>query len=122
MNKPTLLEDSPDFSLVLGGPLYQLFQRSHLSGGALELLHRRILFIPLFAWLPLLLLSLIGGRALGGAIKIPFLHDIEAHARFLVALPVLVAAGQIGRMSCLFACQASAPTEVAPSCVPSLRY
>jgi hypothetical protein len=28
----------------------------------------------------------------------------------------------IGRMSCLFACQASAPAEVAPSCVPSLRY
>ena len=28
----------------------------------------------------------------------------------------------IGRMSCLFACQASAPAEVAPSCVPPLRY
>jgi hypothetical protein len=56
------------------------------------LLHHRILFISLFAWLPLLLLSLIGGHALGGAIKIPFLHDIEAHTRFLVALPVLVAA------------------------------
>ena len=92
MNKTTLLQESPDFSLVLGGPLYQLFRRSHLSGDALELLHRRILFIPLFAWLPLLLLSLIGGHALGGAIKIPFLHDIEAHARFLVALPALVAA------------------------------
>jgi hypothetical protein len=39
-----------------------------------------------------LLLSLIGGYARGGAIKIPFLYDIEAHARFLVALPVLVAA------------------------------
>jgi hypothetical protein len=92
MNKNTFLQKSPDFSLVLGGPLYQLFRKAHLSGGALELLHRRILFISLFAWLPLLLLSLMGGHALGGAIKIPFLHDIEAHARFLVALPVLVAA------------------------------
>jgi hypothetical protein len=92
MNKSTPLQESPDFSLVLGGPLYQLFQKSHLSGGALELLHRRILLIPLFAWLPLLLLSLIGGHALGGVVKIPFLHDIEAHARFLVALPALIAA------------------------------
>jgi len=92
MNKPTPLQESPDFSLVLGGPLYQLFRRTHVSGDALELLHRRILFISLFAWLPLLLLSLIGGHALGGAIKVPFLHDIEAQVRFLVALPVLIAA------------------------------
>ncbi len=92
MNKTTLLNEPPDFSLVLGGPLYQLFRRSRLSGDALELLHRRILFISLFAWLPLLLLSLIGRHALDGAIKIPFLCDIEAHSRFLVALPVLVAA------------------------------
>jgi len=92
MNKTSPLQKSPDFSLVLGGPLYQLFRRTHVSGDALELLHRRILFISLFAWLPLLLLSLIGGHALGGAIKVPFLHDIEAQVRFLVALPVLIAA------------------------------
>jgi hypothetical protein len=71
MNKTTL-QESPDFPLVLGGPLYQLFRRSHLAGDALELLHRRMLFIPLVAWLPLLLLSLIRGHALGGAIEIPF--------------------------------------------------
>jgi len=92
MNKNTFLQESPDFSLVLGGPLYQLFQKAHLSGGHLELLQRRILFISLFAWLPLLLLSLMNGDALGGDIKIPFFYDIEAHTRFLVALPMLVAA------------------------------
>lgn len=82
----------PDFSLVLGGPLFQLCRRSHLSGDALELLHRRILVITLFVWLPLLFLSALEGHAIGGAIKIPFLHDIEANVRFLVALPVLIAA------------------------------
>jgi hypothetical protein len=92
MNKNTFLQESTDFSLVLGGPLYQLFRRAHLSGGHLELLRRRILLLSIFAWLPLMLLSLMGGHALGGAIKIPFLYDIEAHVRFLVALPVLVAA------------------------------
>jgi hypothetical protein len=64
----------------------------HLSGDAMELLHRRALVIPLLAWLPLMLLSVLDGHALGGAIKIPFLQDFEAHARFLVALPALIVA------------------------------
>jgi len=81
-----------DFSLVLGGPLFQLFRRTHLSGDGLELLRRRILAITIFTWLPLLLLSVIEGHALGGSIKISFLRDIEAHVRFLIALPVLLGA------------------------------
>ncbi|MCJ7711256.1 MAG: hypothetical protein MUQ32_10565, partial [Chloroflexi bacterium] len=51
-----------------------------------------MLVMPLLAWLPLLVLSVLEGRAFGGSIKIPFLYDVEAHARFLVALPVLIAA------------------------------
>ena len=49
----------PDFSLVLGGPLYQLWLRSRLSGDTLELLHRRIFVLTLAAWAPLLLLSVV---------------------------------------------------------------
>ncbi len=81
-----------DFSLVLGGPLFQLYRRAHLSGDALDLLHRRMLVIPLFAWLPLLLLSVLEGNALGGLTKIVFLRDVEVHVRFLIALPMLIAA------------------------------
>jgi hypothetical protein len=92
MTKSSILDEPPDFSLVLGGPLFQMWRRTHLSGDALELLHRRILVISVVAWLPLLVLSVIGGHALGGAIKVPFLYDIEAHVRFLIALPILVAA------------------------------
>lgn len=92
MNKSTLLQESPDFSLVLGGPLYQLFRRTHVSGNTLELLHRRILAFWLVTWLPLFCLSVLSGHALGDAIKIPFLRDLEAQVRFLVALPVLIAA------------------------------
>jgi hypothetical protein len=92
MNKSTLLQESPDFSLVLGGPLYQLFRRARLSGNALELLQRRILAFWVITWLPLLCLSALGGYALGNAIKIPFLRDLEAQVRFLVALPLLIAA------------------------------
>lgn len=92
MNKSEIIDDQPDFSLVLGGPLFQLFRRAHLSGDTLELLHRRMLAITCIAWVPLLVLSALAGHALGGAIRIPFLHDIEAHARFLIALPILIAA------------------------------
>jgi hypothetical protein len=92
IQRSTLLEESPDFSLVLGGPMYQLLRRFHLSGPALEALYRRIWVITLVAWLPLLVLSVLGGHALGGASQLPFLHDIEAQVRFLVALPVLIAA------------------------------
>ncbi len=92
MPEPEVPQETPDFSLVLGGPLFQLFRRTHLSGAGLELMKRRIVFIALFAWLPLLVLALLSGRALGGGVKIPFLFDIETHARFLIALPVLIAA------------------------------
>ncbi|HEU0038673.1 MAG TPA: hypothetical protein VFR76_05310, partial [Verrucomicrobiae bacterium] len=81
-----------DFSLVLGGPLYQLFRRAHLSGDALELLQRRILVIALLAWLPLLVLSVVEGHAWGDGVTMPFLKDVDAHVRFLIALPLLVLA------------------------------
>jgi hypothetical protein len=84
-------DDPRDFSIVLGGPLYQLLRRAHMSGDALELARRRIIAISLVAWLPLLVLSIAGGAALGG-VAVPFLHDFHAHSRFLVAVPLMVAA------------------------------
>jgi hypothetical protein len=70
--------------------LFQLLVRSRLTAPALELIKRRIVFIALFAWMPLLLLSLVTGKAWGGGL--PFLYDMEMHARFLVALPLLIGA------------------------------
>src|SRR4051794_14801523 len=86
----TLLQEPHDFSLILGGPLYQLLRRAHLSGSALEQLHRRILAAALIAWLPLALLSLVQAPPDGA--RLTFLRDIETHVRFLIALPVLIAA------------------------------
>jgi len=82
----------PDFSLVLGGPLYQLWRRLRLSGDTLELLHRRVLVLTMVAWAPLLLLSVMEGAAWGGRVTLSFLHDVGLHARLLVALPLLVVA------------------------------
>jgi len=86
------LRNPPDFSLVHGGPLFQLLLRSHLSDDALELARRRIIVISLLAWLPLLLLSALEGTLLGGNVAVPFLMDFDVHIRFLVAIPLMVGA------------------------------
>jgi hypothetical protein len=86
------LGSQEDFSVVLGGPLFQLLRRLGLTGDALQLAQRRVLVISAVAWFPLLVLSLVQGRALGGQVAVPFLRDIETHVRFLVVVPLLVAA------------------------------
>jgi hypothetical protein len=78
--------------LVVGGPLYQLLCRAHLSGNALELIRQRIVALVGVAWLPLLMLSTLERHVLGGTASLPFLSDIEVHVRFLVALPLLIVA------------------------------
>ena len=81
-----------DFSLVLGGPLYQVWRRLMLSGPALELIGRRMVGIPMVAWMPLLVLSAYQGLAAGHAVAVPFVLDIEVHARYLLAIPILLMA------------------------------
>jgi hypothetical protein len=90
MTKSETLNQDPDFSLVVGGPLFQLYRRAYLSGDSLELVQRRVVLITAIAWLPPLVLSMIDGHAMSGTIALPFLHDIETHVRFLVALPILI--------------------------------
>lgn len=83
--------DARDFSLIPGGPLYQLLLKTRLAQAPLGLVRRRMLLFAGLAWLPLLILSLIDGRALDG-VDLPFLADVGAYARFLVALPMLMLA------------------------------
>ena len=92
MAQPEIANEAPEFSLVLGGPLFNFFRRARLSGHTLEFARRRVVVIAGVAWLPLLLLALIGGHAIGGPLQIPFLYDIEAQVRFLIALPILIVA------------------------------
>ena len=92
MSGDSFLRDRPDFSLVLGGPIFQLLRRAHLTDDALVLVRQRIIVISLFSWLPLLVLSALEGKALGGSAAVPFLLDLEVHVRFLVAMPLLIGA------------------------------
>ena len=86
--EPYSTQQVSDYSPVLGGPLFQLFRRAHLSGDGLELLYRRVFALTLIAWLPLSILSTLSHSAS----RLSFFRDVEVHIRFLVALPVLIAA------------------------------
>ena len=79
------------FSLAIGGPLYDLYRRARLLDPPIELLERRVAAVVAVAWLPLLLLSLIDGKAVAG-VRVPFVMDFSVHARLLIALPLMVAA------------------------------
>jgi hypothetical protein len=84
-------EQCSDFSLVTGGPLYQLWRRSRLCGDEMQWVRRRIIVMVLLAWVPLLLLSMAEGHAWGSAVALTFVKDLETHAKLLIALPLLIA-------------------------------
>jgi hypothetical protein len=92
MNHLTDNKQTDDFSLVLGGPLFQFLMRARLTTDTLNLVKRRVIVISLLTWLPLLVLSVLSGDAFGGASKVPFFYDVDVHVRFLVALPLLLVA------------------------------
>ena len=85
-----LLPEAQDFSLVLGGPLYQLLHKVHLDDDdATSHLKRRIGVICGIIWLPLLLLCAIHGT-LAQTNGVSFLRDIETHVRLLIAVPMMI--------------------------------
>ncbi len=55
-----------------------------------------IFALPVLAWLPLLVLSTIDGKLLPGSVGTPFLYDLSAHIRLLVALPLFILAARVG--------------------------
>ena len=57
----------------------------------IEHVERRLIAVIVVTWLPLLLLSLSEGKAFGGA-RIPFALDLNVQTRFVIALPMLIAA------------------------------
>jgi hypothetical protein len=83
---------SSNFSLVLGGPLYQILSRTHLSDDALRHVRSRILLFAIVCWLPLLVLSALDGHLRDDGVAVPFFKDIEVYSRFLLALPLLIVA------------------------------
>ena len=87
-----LLRDAQDFSLVHGGPLFQLLLRAHLSSAGMSLVARRMIAFVLITWVPLLVLAALERNLFATNVAVPFLLDLETHIRFLVVVPLLLAA------------------------------
>jgi hypothetical protein len=56
---------------------------------------RRAALSVLVTWIPLLILSAIDGDATGHHVTVAFLHDFAVHARFLLAVPMLILADAV---------------------------
>jgi hypothetical protein len=80
------------FSLVEGGPIYRFQRATHMALPNRSGVVKRALLTTLVTWFPLLLLSLVQGRAFGTQVQMPFLDDFAAAIRFLIGLPLLVVA------------------------------
>jgi len=85
----------PSFSFSEGGLFLPLLRWRHPGGDARLPLRARVVAVTLLAWLPLLLLSALEGHALGTRVAVPFLHDVDAHIRFLLSLPLLMVAAVV---------------------------
>jgi hypothetical protein len=88
----TVLAHESELEFELGGPAYRLMQRIGLIKGAGPSIRRRIVGFLLITWVPLLLFSLIEGRALGPTPRESFLLDFATYARFFLAVPLLFVA------------------------------
>jgi hypothetical protein len=88
----TILAHESELEFELGGPAYRLMQRIGLIQGAGPSLGRRVVGFLLITWVPLLLFSLIEGRALGPTPRESLLLDFATYARFFLAVPLLFVA------------------------------
>lgn len=89
---------SPDFCLVRGDPWYRLQGAVHLiPANGKDGTFRRIIFFVLLTWLPPVLWALATGRAFASDSGEPLLRHFGLHARFLIALPVLILGERLAR-------------------------
>jgi hypothetical protein len=79
----------PQFLLTAGGPAYRLEQRLGLIREKSPIVVRRAFLSLLLTWIPLLVLSALEKSAIGH-VPVPFLRDFAVHARFLLAVPLLL--------------------------------
>jgi hypothetical protein len=83
--------ESADFNLTGGGILRRVLPQRWLGSATLRAA------IVVLAWLPVLVLCIVAGTAVGDNVETPFLGDPVPHARFLLAFPIFIASGSLIR-------------------------
>jgi hypothetical protein len=92
MTDPTDDRSLKSFNLVQGGAIDRLNDRLGLAAKTARRRLLKVAMLVLVTWLPLLLLSFVAGNAFRHRESddfLPFLHDPEVQARFLIVLPLL---------------------------------
>jgi hypothetical protein len=97
MSAPT--EKTAEVVFTRGGPSYRLSQRIGFEHADRPGRLYKILLLILVTWVPLLLLSLFEGHALGGSVAVPLLRDPVVYSRFLFVVPLLVLAQVVVELS-----------------------
>jgi hypothetical protein len=92
MSEAGTAADPVDFSVARQDALYEAQRAARLIPDRGFGLVRRILLYLLVAWVPPVVWALANRRAFEGVVAEPLLQHFEVHARFLVAVPLLLAA------------------------------
>jgi hypothetical protein len=85
-------DKTSEFSLARGGLLYGVLTRAGLTKPGASALFMQVLITWLITWFPLLIISVLEGRALGKGVQVPFLYDLSVHVRFLFVAPLFLLA------------------------------
>ena len=81
--------------LTEGGPTYRIEKRLGTVQENTPRIVRRALLSICLTWFALLALAAFQGFAIGHRVEVPFLRDFAVHARFLLAVPILLLAETI---------------------------
>lgn len=73
-----------------GGRFTRRLEQLHLAHGGRLLTQRVAALLAALTWLPIVLLAVVEGVALGDLVEVPLLKDFLPYGQFLVAVPVLV--------------------------------
>jgi hypothetical protein len=88
LDNPALVDR---FSLVIGGPFYDMLRRMKLVEPAPNV-RGRIAVLILLTWVPLGILSGLQGVLFGKIVRLPLLYDFSIYGRFFLGLPLLIIA------------------------------
>ena len=92
MKEPMVNAAPTQFPLFEEGPFARLQAAVRLAGTEQRYVRRRLLFAVLVTWVPLAVLAAVQGHAIGPNWRESMLLDVAMHARYLVALPLLILA------------------------------
>jgi hypothetical protein len=92
MTEPVPSTGLAHFPLFEGGPFARVQATLRLAGTEQRHVRRRLIFAVLVTWVPLAVLAVVQGRAIGPNWRESMLLDVAMYARYLLALPLLILA------------------------------